>query len=213
MKRIMILLFLCFAVQVLHAQTIAEWFQQKKTQIKYLVEQIGALKVYAGYLEKGYSIAKEGINTINDIKHGDFFLHEGHFDSLKIVNPVIAASFYVADAVVLATKIEAAAKAGTTQVLANDFFMDAEKEYLQRVYNNIINGAAADLDQLTTFIMDGELQMTDDERLQNIKVMYASLQDKYAFVQSFSKQAQMLSVQRIKQQSETDRVKKLYNIK
>ena len=209
----MLLLLGCFVVHSLQAQTFNEWFRQKKTQLKYLVEQIGALKVYAGYLEKGYSIAKEGINTINDIKHGDFFLHAGHFDSLQIVNPVIAASFYVADAIVLATKIDAAAKAGTAQVLANNFFTDEEKQYLQRVYDNIINGTAADVGQLTTFITDGELQMTDDERLQNIKSLYASLQDKYAFTQSFSKQAQMLSVQRIKQQSETERVKKLYNIK
>ena len=207
------LLLMCFVVQVLHAQTVAEWFQQKKTQIQYLLEQIVALRVYAGYLEKGYRIAKEGINTINDIKHGDFFLHEDHFDSLRIVKPVIAASFYATDAFVLATKIDAVAKAGLAQVTANDYFTGEEKQYLQRVYNNLVEATATDLDQLTTYISNGELQLTDDERLQNIKVMYASLQDKYAFVQSFSKQAQMLSVQRLKQQSETDRIKKLYNVK
>lgn len=207
------LLLLCLMATLVHAQTVAEWFQQKKTQLKYLVEQIGALKVYGGYLQKGYTIAKEGINTINDIKHGDFFLHAGHFDSLKMVNPVIAASIYVADAIVLSAKIDAAAKGGKAQVLANDFFTDEEKHYLQRIYDNALNGSASDLDQLTTLITDGALQMTDDERLQDMEMLYASLKDKYVFVRSFSKQAQTLSVQRIKQQSETERVKKLYNLK
>jgi hypothetical protein len=213
MKRTSCIMMMCLFVQVLHAQTVEEWFQQKKTQIKYLMEQIGALKVYAGYLQKGYDIAKEGLNTINDIKHGDFFLHEGHFDSLKIVKPVIRESFYVTDGLMLAAKINTAANTGRTQVLYNDYFADAEKQYLQLVYKNITDATAADLDQLTTCITDGELQMTDDERLHNIEVLYTSLQDKYAFIKSFSKQAQMLSIQRIKQQSETERVKKLYNIK
>jgi hypothetical protein len=39
-------------VQVSTAQTWSEWFSQKKTQKKYLLEQVAALKIYAGYLKK-----------------------------------------------------------------------------------------------------------------------------------------------------------------
>ena len=41
------------------AQTFAEWFRQSATQKKYLLQQIAALQVYIGYVQKGYSIAKE----------------------------------------------------------------------------------------------------------------------------------------------------------
>ena len=51
----------------LTAQTWAEWFRQKATQKKYLLQQIAALHVYSGYLSKGYSIAKDGLNTIKSI--------------------------------------------------------------------------------------------------------------------------------------------------
>ena len=51
------------------AQTLAEWTQQNKTQIKYLVEQIAALQAYALVAEKGYSIAKTGLNAIGNIKN------------------------------------------------------------------------------------------------------------------------------------------------
>ena len=47
----------------LFAQTLAEWVSQKVTQKKYLLQQIAALQVYSGYLSKGYSIAKDGLNT------------------------------------------------------------------------------------------------------------------------------------------------------
>ncbi|MCH5688762.1 conjugal transfer protein TraI [Niabella sp. W65] len=50
-----ILLFLLLVVSAgsnLQAQTFAEWFQQKKTQKKYLLQQIAALQVYIGYAKK-----------------------------------------------------------------------------------------------------------------------------------------------------------------
>src|SRR5690349_20806460 len=71
------------------SQTFSEWFRQNKTQKKYLLEQIAALEVYAGYLEKGYTIAKDGLNTIDKIRHGEFELHDKHFQSFKKVDPAI----------------------------------------------------------------------------------------------------------------------------
>lgn len=56
-------------------QTFHEWFRQKKTQKKYLIQQIAALKVYLGYVQKGYSIAQKGLTTVSNIKKGNFDLH------------------------------------------------------------------------------------------------------------------------------------------
>lgn len=50
-----------FSFQLAEAQTFDEWFRQKKTQKKYLVQQIAALKVYLGYLKEGYEIAQKGM--------------------------------------------------------------------------------------------------------------------------------------------------------
>jgi len=213
MKRVLCIMMTSLLTQILYAQTWDEWFQQKKTQIKYLVEQIAALKVYADDLQKGYAIAREGLSTINDIKHGDFDLHKGHFDSLKIVNPFVKESFYVADAMVIAEKIDAAAKAGLKNVEQSKSFTSDELEYLQWAYENITEQSGADIDELTLLITNGDLQMKDDERLRRVETIYAALQDKYAFIKSFSKQAQILSIQRTKQQSETNMVRKFYGIK
>src|SRR3954469_16187075 len=81
-------LLLAFAGQS-QGQTFSEWFRQKKTQKKYLIEQIAALQVYTGYLEKGYSIVIEGLSQISNIKHSDFDLHADYFSSLKYINPSI----------------------------------------------------------------------------------------------------------------------------
>ena len=80
-----ILLTLCaiMCMSSAKSQTWDEWFQQKKTKLKYIAQQIAAFEVYAGYLKKGYEIVDEGWNTVNDIKHGDFDLHNNYFTSLK----------------------------------------------------------------------------------------------------------------------------------
>src|SRR5258706_12690912 len=78
-------------------QTTEEWTEQKKTQIKYLLQQIAANKIYIDYLEKGYQIAHGGLQTIQNIKKGDFNLHIGFLDSLKKINPAIKNWAKIAD--------------------------------------------------------------------------------------------------------------------
>src|SRR5437870_5513652 len=87
MKKIIIFLFAI--VNQCTAQTYDEWVRQKETQRKYLIEQIVAFKTYLGYAVEGYSTAKLGLNTIKDIKNGDFNLHDNYFKSLSVVNPQI----------------------------------------------------------------------------------------------------------------------------
>jgi hypothetical protein len=56
-------------------QFLGGFFSQKQTELKYYLQQIAALKLYAGFLEKGYSIAREGLTVIAEIKNGEFNLH------------------------------------------------------------------------------------------------------------------------------------------
>lgn len=65
--------------RVTHAQTVPV-----------LVEQLAALKTLLQTTEKGYRLVENGLKTIGDIKNGEFLLHEGYFDSLSVVKPVIA---------------------------------------------------------------------------------------------------------------------------
>ena len=50
MKKLLIMFLLGMLATTTQAQTFAEWFKQKKTQKKYLVQQIAALQVYIGCL-------------------------------------------------------------------------------------------------------------------------------------------------------------------
>ena len=48
------------------------------------------LKLIQGWLQKGYSIAKDGWSTIGSIKRGDLRIHSDHFAAFSRINPAIA---------------------------------------------------------------------------------------------------------------------------
>src|SRR6266542_3497611 len=135
MKKCLLLIVLTIIVHYSFGQTWEEWTQQKETQIKYLIQQIGAQKVYLDYIRKGYGIAQKGLNTIRDIKKGDFNLHSDYFNSLKQVNPKIKNTAKVADIIDLQIRIIKESKKTMQRVKAANQFTDEEITYLDKVFD------------------------------------------------------------------------------
>src|SRR5438270_40913 len=71
------------------AQTFAEWFSQKSTKKKYLLQQIAALEAYGSVLKTGYNVAHHGLGTIGSFNNGEFQLHNAYYTNLKTVSPAV----------------------------------------------------------------------------------------------------------------------------
>ncbi|MDB5198730.1 MAG: hypothetical protein JWO92_693 [Chitinophagaceae bacterium] len=213
MKNIIIILSFLIAGKLSQAQTYDEWVLQKKTQKKYLLEQILALKTYTGYAEKGYSIATKGLSTIKDIKNGDFNLHNNFFNSLSCVNPQVKK--YSKVAAIIAMKIFITKHVHNTIKDCRNAkqLTNTELDYLQKLFNNLLDDCAKNLDELIALITDGEQQMKDDERIKRINKLYADMQDKQVFAQSFGNAAKGLSVQRRIDRYDIEIEKKLNGLK
>lgn len=163
------------------AQTWSEWFKQKKTQKKYLLQQIAALEVYAGYLKKGYKIVDGGLSTIRDITHGEFNLHNAFISSLKQVSPAIRKDARIAEIIALQVSIMKAF--GSVKGSA---FLSAENlDYVALVADQLIAACYDDLEELLLVITAGRLEMKDDERLSRLDKVYESMLEKAAFTQDF----------------------------
>jgi len=195
------------------AQTFAEWFRQKATQKKYLIQQIAALQVYIGYVSKGYSIARQGLNTIQDIKHGDFDLHKTYFSSLVSVNPTIKRYSKVADIISLEMNIVKQAASVIRYCKKSNQLTNSELNYLQNVYDKLLNDCSKSLDKLFAVITDGNLTLKDDERIGAIDKIYDDIVNKQIFCRSFGSTTKGLCHQRINEQNEITFSKKLNKIK
>lgn len=194
------------------AQTWDEWFKQKKTQKKYLVKQIALLRVYLGYLKKGYEIADKGLTTIHNIKNGDFNLHRDFFGSLKNVNPHIKNSAKVADIIAFQVYIIQNIKRVNNFCKNNEYFTPEEIRYVAAVYSNMLFLCDASISELLTIIRSNETEMKDDERLVRIDKLYDDMLDKHAFVQSFDSDVRLIARERERETRAVEMMHKQYGI-
>lgn len=205
---VVICLLLAFTAQLSQAQTFAEFFKQKKTQKKYLLQQIAALQVYIGYAKKGYDIANSGLRTIKDITNGEFGLHSAFINSLKAVSPVVRNNIKVAEIIECQIRISKA----FGSVHYNDLLSIDNQLYVQNVQANVMDECESDLEELLLVITSGRLEMNDKERLRRLDSIYESMTNKYAFTIDFIGQVIMLIRQAEKQQEFIHQLRKYYEI-
>jgi len=213
MRKIKLLILFAVGISAVHAQTWDEWFRQKKTKIKYLGQQIAALQTYITYAEKGYKIASSGIHAIQDIKNGEFSLHAAYFSSLKSVNPAIKNAAQVAEIIALQVSIVQHFKSAISSYRQSEQFNGGEMGYINNVYKELVADGLQDIDELMNIITNNKLQMTDDERMKEVNKLYADMQDKNSFTQSFTNNGFLLAQQRTQDANSIGVAKQLYNLK
>jgi len=206
--KILLFMLLLFSKSVV-GQNSEEWLNQKKTQEKYLKQQIAALQVYIGYAKTGYKIVNKGLTTVQNTKKGDFSLHRDFISSFKNVNPKVKSYSKVVDIIAYQLRIIKQTKEMLKGAREAGQFTDTELEYCSMVISNLLNSSLDNIEELVTIITSGELSMKDDERIKRIDVLYADMQDKYAFVSSFNEEMGLLAVQRMRELHDVDISKKL----
>ena len=199
-----ILLFFSLGSQ---AQTWDEIFKQKKTQKKYLLQQILAMKIYAGYLKDGYDIASQGINSIKAFSNGEFTLHGDFFNSLEMVSPVIRENKKITDIVGWQTSIKR-----EFNRLAKGGNYAHHKSYVENVKAEVFKQCEFDLDELLLLVSTGELEMSDDERLKRLEKIHQRMQDKFQFTRSFIRQIKVLGHQIEQEKRNVEKSLDLYHI-
>ena len=202
--KIFVLALLMLVSTGLQAQTLSEWIRQKKTQKKYLIEQIAALQVYLGYAKKGYEIAGTGLSTIRDITGGEFKLHDLFITGLRKVSPAIRSDVRIAEIISMQLAI-----LKTFNGLASDFKGD-HLDYVLDVKAGVITECLNDLEELHLVITSGKAEMGDDERLERLNRIYASMQDKSAFTQDFYNKAIMLLNMQRSEQNALEQLRRYY---
>jgi phage host-nuclease inhibitor protein Gam len=184
-KIILVLLLLGFFKGNMHAQA---------KQQRMLLQQIAALQVYIGYAQKGYSAVKKGLNTVGDLKRGEFNLHTDYLNSLKAVNPKVKKYARVAEIIALQLKITKSYKSLYQQIRQDDLFYGDEVDYIKRVFERVLENCDANLDELLNIVTDGKLEMKDNERITRINIIYQNMLDNYTFSESFSNQTKLMAL-------------------
>lgn len=195
------------------AQTFDELFRQKKTQRKYLAQQIAALKVYLEYLKEGYRITKKGLAIVGDITDGNLSDHSKYFGSLTDVNGSLGSASLRQSILAYRRGIEENFKALLNDPETTQTLTATELKYVTSVRTHLLNECESSISWLTTLSTDETLEMRDDERIVEIAKVRDEIKDKYAFTKAFVNSTRLLIRQRAKEQSELERTQALMNSK
>jgi len=194
------------------AQTFAEWFQQNRTRLKYYGEQVAALQAYLGQTQQGFQIASAGLGNIGSLKNDEFGLHSSYYSSLTMVNPAILSMAEV-------TEISAVASANLIRVESaldryrKDGVLPADQlGTIQDVFKAVMREEMQDLKMLLTLLTDGELQLTDDQRVSRVLAIHSSTRERYAFLLSMTGKIDLLEKQLSDALIQMGTVKGIYGI-
>ncbi|WP_433863901.1 hypothetical protein [Sphingobacterium thalpophilum] len=214
MKKLLciIIITLLYCSQSLNAQTLGEWFNQKKTQKRYLIEQIAALEAYKSFLSKGYGIVKDGTNLIGTITRGEWNLHADFFNGLKIVSPELKQKSKAEEIIKIRNLMDQDRRQMEKLISEKEFIVIGEKKKYENWYANIGTDADGDLQDLKMLLTDGSLELEEAERIKRIEAVYNSIQHKYSQQRKFSNSLKQTILQREQKIEESKILKKMYGL-
>jgi hypothetical protein len=212
MRKLLFIIVLSAAASHAHAQNWDEIFRQKKTQQKYLLQQIAGLKVYTDFAAKGYGIATTGLTTISSIKNGELGLHDFFFKGLKRVNPKLKNLPQLAAIISCQLSIVKGCRQNINTLKHKGLLNAPELDYLQKTYGKLTADCAEILEQTFDLLTDSQLEMSDAQRIQCLDTLDNHMQDNLAFFLRFSTENLSLSSARQNDIRQTRASEKIYSI-
>lgn len=212
--RLFMLLFLFFSAlvfpKVLWNQNLSEWFNQKKTQKRYLIDQLMANQMYLEYLKKGYAIATNSLQTLGAIKQGSFRVHQLYFEQLKGVNPRIRQYGKVADVIAFQWRIVKEFQRFKKQTFSS--FSTNQQQYFLAVCSRLLRNCSALLQQLYA-CLSVDFELNTAQRISRIDAIYEQMLGCREFSKVFFNQVRLLDLDFRKQQQYEQQLSRLLTIK
>lgn len=216
MIKYIVIIFFFAATSAAHGQTVNgtpnfnEIFKQKKTQRRYLAKQIALLQTYYQFLKKGYEVSQKGLNLIGTIKDGNFQQHKNYFASLKSVKPGIRNYSRVQLTLSQYKNVQVVLDRILSGPYREEFATDEWQEIMQAC-DLLREESIAVRDDLMLVVAGGDLQMTDDERLERIDLLNKEMSSAYADAIEFSSTIESLWRIRAKARNEDVRLMETLN--
>jgi Tfp pilus assembly protein PilP len=203
-----IIILLCLQCLNTKAQTFAEWFSQKKTQQKYLLQQIAALQMYSTYLKQGYGIATNGLGSISGYLKTENGLHQTYYTRLRTADPVVKKDPMVKE--IMAWQQDILKR--TQEINQVNGLTTAEKNYLSSVTTTVLKDCDQQLSTLQNIVSDNKVEMSDEEQIALITKVHTAMQSNYQFTSSFAAQIKIVAVRRQQEENQVTVSKKVYGI-
>lgn len=183
---------------------------QELEQLALDIEKLAQMKSILTDMYKGYQILSSGYNTVKGLAQGNFSLHSTFLNALLTVNPSVKNYVRVADIISDQITLVAEYKTAFSNFTASGLLGPTELSYISNVYSNLFDHSVDNITELAAVITDGQLRMSDAERLSTIDQLYTDTHGQLTFLRNFNNQAGILVSQRQKTQQDINSIQNLY---
>jgi hypothetical protein len=177
-----------------------------------MLDQIAALQAYLQVAEKGYRIVEQGLQTIGEIKNGELNLHSAFYSSLEAASPTVANMAEVAEIIDVEANMISQFSRKLSGYRGSAWLQPAEVGYISQLYTGIVNNGVELIAALISLTTDGELGMTDGERMSRIQQLDMDTKRQYRLAQTFTNQTDLLTVQRQQEGNDIETLKGIYGL-
>jgi hypothetical protein len=191
----------------LNAQT------QELEQLKLDLEKLVQFKLILSQMKQGYQTLQNGYNSVRDAAKGNYDLHKNYLDGLLRVSPSVKQSPGLQAVGIDREKMRTLFVTAFTKFKTSGLFGAAELNAMQDQYNLCVQKTSDDLEVLSQVTSNGQLRMSDAERLQVIDLVRNDVAAQHGIVQSLvAEQARLLAL-RLQQKKDMEALKKLSGLK
>ena len=224
MKKLLavVLLALCFMVspvQNANAQIpIMEIIKQAITKVIVAVDlKIQRLQNKTIWLQNAQKVLENKMSELKLTEISDWVekqraQYANYFDELWRIKTALAYYQRVKDIIEKQLQLVNEYKGAWALFKQGKNFTADEMDYMQEVYNGIMDESIKNLDQLSLVINAFVTQMSDAKRMEIINEVDHNLDENLSDLREFNNQNKMMSLQRASEKGDIETVKKLYGL-
>jgi hypothetical protein len=178
-------------VTEMHAQTAEEFFRQRQTKRKYALLEIAQWKIYATYLSKGISIARKGLNTIEQLKSGNWKLDANFFDHLLKPGNAIKQFARLGELKKYPQYINDQ-KQQLISYMQQHHYSQAEINYISSVMKKLLLECQSTLQQLEQITAKDQVQLSDDQRITRIAALKEEMKQQVSYTRKIVNEVKII---------------------
>jgi hypothetical protein len=157
-------------------------------------------------------LEKTKLQEIGDWVERQRAIYADYFDELSRVKSYIAEFHEVRSIITMQARMVDQYRQAITLFRGDTYFSAAEITYMEEVYSGILEQSVRNMEHMQIVVKAYTTSMSDAERLVVIHGVSKDVQKSYNDLQAFTRQNQVMRLQRAKTIDEVNQVKKMYGI-
>lgn len=175
-------------------------------------QKLSGLRNILNDMYSGYRILYEGYEGIKSLAKGNFQLHQVYLDGLWAVSATVRQDPNIRYILTAGHSLTLLNKSISARIHANPFYSPQEQTTLQNILLQQAQHTRSSLEELSLVAIDGQLRMSDAERLQSIDKIAADLSGQISIVRQLQNGIDAETLRRTKEANDLHLLNRLYGI-